>query len=88
MSITISTTNENMKKEIEIMKEKSIKKATELNMNAVEGALKHMFEKIEEQDSKITGLISTISTLQSELNNMNQRYAMIQAQIHGTGATT
>ena len=58
-----------------------------VNVAAVEGALRDMQTKLFDQDKKIVGLVSTISTLQGELAGMNQRLAIMHASSIGTGPT-
>lgn len=58
-----------------------------MNIAAVEGALRAMTTKLEEQDKKVVGLVTTVSSLQGELATMNQRLAIMHAQSVGTGPT-
>lgn len=58
-----------------------------INIQAVQDALRMMNTKIEEQQTRINGLISTVSTMQGELTGLNQRFAIQQAKSFGSGAT-
>jgi len=58
-----------------------------MNVTAVQGALRDMQTTIAEQNKKIIGLVTTVSTMQGELASMNQRLAIMQAASVGTGPT-
>lgn len=69
------------------MESETKQKVLNMNIQAVQSALKLMNTKVDEQAIRIDGLVSTIATMQNDLNSMNQRLAIQQAKQFGTGAT-
>jgi SMC interacting uncharacterized protein involved in chromosome segregation len=63
------------------------KEVARMNIDAIKDALSRMTKSIEEQDKKINHVVQTLSTLQGELNGMNQRLAILSAKSFNGGAT-
>lgn len=62
-------------------------KVLNMNIQAVQQSIRMMNSKIDEQNVKINGFVSTISTMQTQLNSMNQRLAIQAAKSFGSGST-